>query len=156
MPQEYLTKKGFKKLQGELDHLRNVKRKEVAERLHEVAESSMGEFVEDPEFESAKNEQAFIEGRIRELELMLANAQLISNRKKSNGVVIIGSRVTIKEGRRDPEEYVIVGHAEADPRNGKISHESPLGKALLKNSEGDKVEIKAPDGAFTVKIVQVK
>ncbi|MCH7662419.1 MAG: transcription elongation factor GreA [Chloroflexi bacterium] len=156
MPSEYLTKQGYKKLQDELDQLREVKRKEVADRLHEAAESSLGEFVEDPEFEAAKNEQAFVEGRIRELELTLANATLINHRKKSNGVVQIGSRVIIREGRRNPEEYIIVGHAEADPRNGKISHESPLGSALLEKKEGEKVEIEAPGGSFTVKIVKVK
>lgn len=156
MQPEYLTKKGHKKLQAELDQLRDVRRKEVAERLHEAAESSLGEFVEDPEFEAAKNEQAFVEGRIRELELTLANAQLIDGRKKSNGVVQIGSRVTIREARRNPEEYTIVGHAEADPRNGMISHESPLGSALLSKKEGEKVKIEAPDGAFTVRIVKVK
>jgi len=156
MPPEYLTKQGYKKLQDELEHLREVKRKEVADRLHEAAESSLGEFVEDPEFEAAKNEQAFVEGRIRELELTLANASLINNRKNSNGVVQIGSRVTIREGRRNPEEYTIVGHVEADPRNGKISHESPLGVALLEKKEGEKAVIDAPDGSFTVKIVKVK
>ncbi len=156
MQPEYLTKQGYKKLQDELEHLREVKRKEVADRLHEAAESSLGEFVEDPEFEAAKNEQAFVEGRIRELELTLANASLIDSRKNSNGVVQIGSRVTIREGRRSPEEYTIVGHAEADPRNGKISHESPLGVALLEKKEGEKAVIDAPDGSFTVKIVKVK
>lgn len=156
MQPEYLTKQGYKKLQDELEHLREVKRKEVADRLHEAAESSLGEFVEDPEFEAAKNEQAFVEGRIRELELTLANASLINKRKNNNGVVQIGSRVTIREGRRNPEEYTIVGHAEADPRNGKISHESPLGVALLEKKEGEKAVIDAPDGSFTVKIVKVK
>ena len=156
MPPEYLTKQGYKKLQDELEHLREVKRKEVADRLHEAAESSLGEFVEDPEFEAAKNEQAFVEGRIRELEWTLANASLINKRKNNNGVVQIGSRVTIREGRRNPEEYTIVGHAEADPRNGKISHESPLGVALLEKKEGEKAVIDAPDGSFTVKIVKVK
>ncbi|MDH5506421.1 MAG: transcription elongation factor GreA [Anaerolineae bacterium] len=156
MPPEYLTKKGFNKLQDELDHLRDVKRKEVAERLRDAAESSLGEFVEDPEFEAAKNEQAFVEGRIRELEIILANAQIISTRKNSNGEVLIGSKVTIQEGRRKPEEYQIVGHAEANPREGKISNESPLGKALMDKKEGDKVKVEAPSGAFTVKIVKVK
>lgn len=156
MSPEYLTKAGYNKFQKELDMLRGERRKEVAERLREVAESSLGEFVEDPEFEAAKNEQAFVEGRIRELELILANASLINSRKNTNGVVKIGSKVTIKEGRRTPEEYIIVGHAEADPRNGKISNESPLGKALLDKNEGDKVEIEAPDGSFSVKIVSVK
>jgi transcription elongation factor GreA len=157
MPPEYLTKQGFKKIQEELDHLRNVRRREVAERLREAAENSLGEFVEDPEFESAKNEQAFVEGRIRELEVTLANARLITHKGGSkNGVVEIGSKVTIKEGRQKEEEYIIVGHAEANPREGKISHDSPLGRALLEKKEGDSVKVDAPDGAFTVRIVKVK
>ena len=156
MPPEYLTKQGHKKIQEELDYLRSVRRREVADRLHEAAESTLGEFVEDAEFEAAKNEQSFVEGRIRELELLLANARVITKRRSSNGIVQIGSKVTIQEGRRKPEEYHIVGAAEASPREGKISYESPLGKALMDMKEGDKVEVKAPDGSFTVRIVKVK
>jgi transcription elongation factor GreA len=156
MPPEFLTKEGHRKLEEELKYLRTVKRKEVAERLHEAAESSLGEFVEDPEFEAAKNEQSFVEGRIRELELLLANAKVITKRRKKNGLVEIGSTVIIREGRRKPEEYLIVGAAEANPREGKISHESPLGSALMGAKEGEKVEVEAPSGSFTVKIVEVK
>jgi transcription elongation factor GreA len=156
MSPEFLTKQGYKKLEEELEHLRTTKRREVAARLHEAAESSLGEFVEDPEFEAAKNEQSFVEGRIRELELLLANAQVITKSRKKNGVVEVGNTVVIKEGRRNPEEYLIVGAAEANPREGKISHESPLGSALLGAKPGDKVEVSAPSGAFTVKIVEVK
>ncbi len=156
MPPEFLTRKGYNKLLEELEYLKTDKRKEVAERLHEAAENSLGEFVEDPEFEAAKNEQSFVEGRIRELELILTNAQVISTRRKSNGFVEVGSTVVIKEGRLKPEEYLIVGAAEANPREGKISHESPLGKALLGHKEGEKIEVPAPSGSFTVKIVEVK
>jgi transcription elongation factor GreA len=156
MSPEFLTKKGYKKLEEELEYLRTTKRREVAARLHEAAESSLGEFVEDPEFEAAKNEQSFVEGRIRELELLLANAQVITKSRKKNGVVEVGSTVIIKEGRRNPEEYLIVGAAEANPREGKISHESPLGRALLGAKPGDRVEVSAPSGAFKVKIVEVK
>jgi len=158
MATEYLTKDGYKKLQGELDNLRNVKRKEIAERLREAAENSLGEFVEDPEFEAAKNEQSFVEGRIKELEMILANATLIEEHKgrKKGGPIEIGSRVTIQEGRRKPEEYLIVGAAEANPREGKISHESPLGTALLGKKEGDKTDVQAPSGSFSVRIVNVE
>ncbi|MCL5428755.1 MAG: transcription elongation factor GreA [Chloroflexi bacterium] len=158
MATEYLTKEGQKKLQDELDNLRNVRRKEIAERLREAAENSLGEFVEDPEFEAAKNEQSFVEGRIKELELILANATLIEEHKtkKKGGVVEIGSVVTIQQGRRKPEEYRIVGAAEANPREGKISLESPLGKALLGKKEGDKVDVQAPSGNFSVKLMQVE
>lgn len=156
MSPEFLTKQGYKKLEEELEFLRTTKRREVAARLHEAAESSLGEFVEDPEFEAAKNEQSFVEGRIRELELLLANAKVITKSRKKNGEIEVGSTVVIKEGRRNPEEYLIVGAAEANPREGKISHESPLGRALLGAKPGDKVEVSAPSGAFTVKIVEVK
>jgi transcription elongation factor GreA len=156
MSPEFLTKQGYKKLEEELDYLRTVKRKEVAARLHEAAESSLGEFVEDPEFEAAKNEQSFVEGRIRELELLLANAKVITKSRKKNGQVEVGSTVVIKEGRSNPEEYQIVGAAEANPREGKISHESPLGRALIGAKAGDRVEVSAPSGAFMVKIVEVK
>ncbi len=156
MAPEFLTPEGYKKLQAELDHLRDVRRKEVAQRLHEAAESSLGEFVEDPEFEAAKNEQSFVEGRIRELEILLANAQVITKSRKKAEAVDIGVTVTIREGRRKPEEYYIVGAPEANPRDGKISHESPLGKALMGKKVGDNVEVKAPNGAFTVKVVEIK
>ena len=122
MPPEFLTKEGYDKLAEELDHLRTVRRKEVADRLHEAAEASLGEFVEDPEFEAAKNEQSFVEGRIRELEILLANAQVITKTRKKREQVEVGTTVIIKEGRRSPEEYLIVGAAEANPREGKISH----------------------------------
>ena len=158
MTTEYLTKEGFKKLQDDLDNLRDVKRKEIAVRLHEAAENSLGEFVEDPEFEAAKNEQSFVEGRIKELEIILASATLIkeSPNHKGGGKVEIGSRVTVQEGRRKAEEYRIVGAAEANPREGKISFESPLGQALIGKNEGDQTEISAPSGSFKVKIVKVK
>jgi transcription elongation factor GreA len=157
MATEYLTKDGFKKLQDELDMLRNVRRKEIAERLREAAENSLGEFVEDPEFEAAKNEQSFVEGRIKELEMILANATLIEEHrgKKRGGNIEIGSKVTIQQGRRKEEQYLIVGAAEANPREGKISHESPLGRALLGKKEGDKADIQAPSGSFQVKITKV-
>jgi transcription elongation factor GreA len=156
MASQFLTKEGFKKLEAELDYLRTEKRKEVAQRLHEAAESSLGEFVEDPEFEAAKNEQSFVEGRIRELEILLANAKLIKKKRSKNGEVQIGSTVVIKEGRAKPEEYRIVGAAEANPREGKVSHASPLGEALIGKKAGEKVEVKAPSGSFTVKVVEVK
>ena len=157
MATEYLTKEGHKKLQDEVEFLRNVRRKEIAERLREAAENSLGEFVEDPEFEAAKNEQSFVEGRIKELEMILANATLIEEHKgrKKGGLIEIGSIVTIQEGRRKPEEYRIVGAAEPNPREGKISHESPLGRALMGKKEGDKADIQAPSGSFSVKIMKV-
>lgn len=154
---EYLTKQGFDKLQDELDNLRDVRRKEIAERLHEAAENSLGEFVEDPEFEAAKNEQSFVEGRIKELEILLSTATLIKDKKgkAKDAVVEIGSRVTVREGRRKEEEYRIVGAREANPREGLISHASPLGMALLGKAVDEMAEIEAPSGSFKVKIVKI-
>lgn len=153
MPSSYLTREGYEKLHKELDFLRTDKRREIAERLQEAAED--GELIENAEYEDAKNEQAFVEGRIRELESLLANAHVIDETKQKFDQVQVGCRVTIKEGRRNPEKYFLVGSVEADPRNGRISNESPLGKALLNHKAGDKVKVEAPGGAFTVKIIKI-
>ncbi len=153
MPPSYLTREGYNKLQDQLDHLRTVKRQEVAERLHEAMEG--GELIEDAEYEAAKNEQAFVEGRIQELEILLANARVIEEKGKMD-VVQIAAKVTIQEGKAEPEIYTIVGPAEANPREGRISHESPLGKALLNHRAGETVHVDAPDGSFTVSIIKVE
>ena len=153
MPPSYLTRQGYQKLQEELDHLRTVKRHEVAERLHEAMEG--GELIEDAEYEAAKNEQAFVEGRIQELEMLLANARVIEE-TGTKDVVQIAARVTIKEGDNDPEIYTIVGPAEANPREGRISNESPLGRALMDHRAGDQVTVNAPGGSFSVRIVKVE
>lgn len=147
----YLTKEGFQKLQEELDYLRTVKRQEVAERLHEAMEG--GELIENAEYEAAKNEQAFVEGRIQELEIILAAAHIIEGQNDPT-TVQVGDTVTIQEEGGEPEEYVIVGAAEANPREGKISNESPLGKALLNHRPGDVVTVDAPGGSFKVKILK--
>lgn len=156
MSTQYLTTEGYKKLETELEYLRTDRRKEVAARLREAAENSLGEFVEDSEFESAKNEQAFMEGRIRELEILLSSAELIKKTRKKKEKVEVGCTVVIREGRMEPEEYMIVGAVEASPREGKISNESPLGAAMLGKKVNDKVEVKAPSGSFTVKIIEIK
>ena len=150
----YVTKEGLVKLQEELDHLRNVRRQEVALRLREAMEDG-DELIDNAEYEAAKNEQAFVEGRILELERLVAQAQIIEHDKKSE-TVKIGSIVVIKEGNRKPETFRIVGIAEADPKEGLISNESPLGKALLDKRVGDPVEVDAPDGAFKFKVVKIK
>lgn len=153
MPPSYLTRQGYEKLQDELEYLRTVKRQEVAERLHEAMEG--GELIEDAEYEAAKNEQAFVEGRIQELEMLLANARVIED-KGVMDVVQVAAEVTIQEGDNEPELYTIVGPAEANPREGRISHESPLGRALLNHRAGDVVRVDAPDGSFTVRILKVE
>ena len=153
MPPSYLTRHGYQKLQEELDHLRTVKRQEVANRLHEAMEG--GELIEDAEYEAAKNEQAFVEGRIQELEVLLANARIIEENAVKGEVVQIAAKVTIQEGENLPETYTIVGPAEAHPREGRISNESPLGRALMDHRTGDYVTVDAPGGSFSVRILKV-
>jgi transcription elongation factor GreA len=148
-----MTQEGFDKLQEELKYLRSVKRQEVADRLHEAMDG--GELIEDAEYEAAKNEQAFVEGRIQELEILLANARVIEENTKKD-IVQVGAKVTIQEDGQDPEEYTIVGPVEARPRNGRISNESPLGRALMDHRAGDIVEVEAPGGSFVVRILKVR
>ncbi|MEX0787467.1 MAG: transcription elongation factor GreA [Anaerolineales bacterium] len=149
----YVTADGLKKLEEELETLRTVKRAEVAQRLHEAMED--GELIENAEYEAAKNEQAFVEGRILELDHMIAQAQIIQP-KKSGGVVRIGNTVVVQEGSNPPETFTIVGAAEADPKGGLISNESPLGQSLLERKVGDEVDVKAPAGILRFKIVKLK
>jgi transcription elongation factor GreA len=153
MSTSFLTKDGFLKLQEELEHLRTTKRQEIAERLHEAMEG--GELIENAEYEAAKNEQAFVEGRIKDIEVLLATARVVDETHKAAGSVQVGSKVTIKEEGEKPETYVIVGAAEAMPSEGKISNESPLGKALINHAKGEKVKVEAPAGAFVVEIIKV-
>jgi len=152
MPSSYLTHEGYERLQKELDYLRKEKRNEVAVRLREALED--GELIENAELEAAKNEQSFVEGRIKELEILLSNAKLIDETKKTD-VIQVGSKVKVQEEGYEPEEYVIVGVAESDPRLGRISNESPLGQALLNKKAGDKVKVKAPGGEFEIEILSI-
>jgi len=154
MPPTFLTKEGFEKLQDELEYLRTVKRQEVADRLHEAMEG--GELIENAEYEAAKNEQAFVEGRIQELEMLLATARVIEDDKKRKvDSIQVGSTVTIQEDGYEEETYTIVGAAEANPRDGKISNESPIGKAILNHRAGDEVQVEAPDGSYKVRIIKI-
>src|SRR5512136_31524 len=113
MPTSFLTQEGYNKLQEELDHLRVEKRQEIAVRLHEAMEG--GELIENAEYEAAKNEQAFVEGRIKELEIILATARIIDEAHHDTEAVVVGSKVTVQEEGADPEVYYLVGTAEADP-----------------------------------------
>lgn len=154
MPSTFLTKEGFEKLQDELDYLRTAKRQEVADRLHEAMEG--GELIENAEYEAAKNEQAFVEGRIQELEMLLATARVIENdKKKKVDTIQVGATVTIQEDGFEEETYTIVGAAEANPREGKISNESPMGKAILNHRAGDEVQVETPDGFYKVRILKI-
>jgi transcription elongation factor GreA len=152
MPISYLTREGFEKLQVELDDLRNNRRKEIAVRLQEAMED--GELIENAEYEDAKNEQAFVEGRIKDLELLLATARIIDEGENEQGFIQVGTTVTVQEGENEPETYMIVGPAEADPILGRISNESPIGRALINHKAGDTVKVEAPGGPYTVVIIK--
>lgn len=152
-----VTKEGLKKLKEELENLKNVRRKEVAQRLKEAI--SYGDLSENSEYEEAKNEQAFVEGRIIELERKIKNAKIISEHdiKKVGKEVNIGSHVTVQKvgGGEEAESYTIVGATEANPFEFKISNESPIGKAVLGNLKGDTVKVPTPSGVVEYEIVKV-
>ncbi|OLC54080.1 MAG: transcription elongation factor GreA [Chloroflexi bacterium 13_1_40CM_4_68_4] len=148
---QYVSAEGLKKLQAELEELRTTKRSEVAERIHAAME--FGDFTENSELEQAKNDQAFLEGRIMTLEQMIKNAQVIDE-KARHDLVEVGSKVTVEsEGHK--EQYVIVGSAEASPSNGKISNESPVGRALMGHRPGETVKMNVPAGTIEMKILAV-
>lgn len=148
-----LSPEGLAKLQEELDYLRNVKRKEVAERLKEAR--SHGDLSENSEYDDARNEQAFVEGRIATLENTLRNARIIEERGDTSEVRL-GSKVTLKDLEfGDILEYTLVGSVEADPAKAKISNESPVGRAILGKTKGTTVEVDAPAGAFKYEILEV-
>ena len=150
----YLTPEGFKEYEERLDFLRNVRRQEVAERLRLALEEG-GELVENAEYEDAKNEQAFTEGEIMRLEMILSNAQIIEEGSKDT--VGLGDKVTVQEVGTDVEEvYYLVGAAEANPRAGKISHKSPMGRALMDHHIGDRVVVEAPDGSIKFEIKAIE
>ena len=155
MTKSYLTQAGYEKLQDELEHLRTVRRQEVADRLHEAMADGDAGIDNDAEVDAAKNEQAFVEGRIREVELILSNARIIDEDRVLD-TVEVGAKVIIQENGTEPEKYTIVGAAEANPGNGYISNESPLGKALLGHQAGDEVTVEAPNGTFTVTLLKVE
>lgn len=154
MATSFLTREGFEKLQEELDTLRTQRRQEIAERLHEAMEG--GELIENAEYEAAKNEQAFVEGRIKELEILLATARVVEEIPLADSVQVGATVVIREEGSKVEETYSIVGAAEANPSISKISNESPLGKALINKKTGDKVQVDAPQGSFVVSIVKVE
>jgi len=151
----YLTQEGYEKLQEELDFLRTVRRKEVSDRLREALEDGDAGIDADAECDAARNEQAFVEGKIREIETILSNAEMILDNGK-NDVVAVGAKVTLQEDGMEPETYTILGAVETNPGNGKISNESPLGRALMGHSKGEAVTVKAPNGEFVVTILKVE
>ena len=149
----YLTEEGATNLKAELKELTGPKREALAARLR--AAIQMGDLSENADYIKAKEDQGFLEGRIQELEYILGNAVIIEA-KADNGVVSIGARVTIQEEEYPEETYHLVGATEADPSNGRISHESPIGKALINHKVGDLVEAEAPSGMIKFKILKIE
>lgn len=149
----YLTPEGIEELKEELDELVNVRRPALAERLRKAIRQ--GDLSENADYIMAKEDQAFLEGRIREVKALLSNAVVIEE-SDPTGEVKLGSRVTVVQGDFDPETYHLVGPTESDPGNGKISYESPLGEALLGNRVGDTVRVEAPAGEIKFEIVNIE
>lgn len=149
----FLTPEGYQKLENELDHLKTVRRPEVARAIHEAKMD--GDVSENAGYEEAKRQQAFLEGRIMTIEAMLKNAVIIEPNGSSD-TVTLGSRVTVVEEGWEPETYTIVGSAEADPAGGRISNESPMGKALMDHAPGDCVAFETPGGSVEVEILSIE
>ena len=155
MKEVILTPEGYKKLQQEIDHLRGEKRREVAERIRVARE--FGDIAENAEYDDAKNEQAMLEHKIAQLEERLLSARVITKKEISKDTVSVGSKVRIRDvNARQTFEYNIVGSAEANPAENKLSNESPVGKAIMGMKKGDTVEVAAPRGALKFKILDIK
>ena len=151
----YITEEGLNALQEELEHLRTIGREEIARRIGEA--KADGDISENAGYDEAKNQQAFLEGRILELEQKLKNAVVIQNHDTPADVVELGRSVTICEvGFDDAETYLIVGSAEANPSNGRISNESPMGKSLMGKRVGDRVPVQTPGGQLEFEIITIE
>ena len=150
----YLTPDGENKLQKELEELKGPQRNALARRLRDAIQ--MGDLSENADYHKAKEDQAFLEGRIQELEYILSNAMIVDEKTLRKDIVSVGTHVTIQEGDYSPEVYHLVGAAEADPRSGKISHESPIGKALMDHRVGEVVEASTPGGVIRFKILKIE
>lgn len=150
----FLTEEGAEKMRAELEDLKGPQRDEISKRLREAIQQ--GDLSENADYIKSKEDQGFLEGRIQELEAVLANASIIEEGASADGLVSIGSWVTIQENGNDPEKYHLVGHAEANPREGRISNESPIGVALMGGKEGDKVTVETPGGETIFEILKVE
>lgn len=148
----YLTTEGASKLKSELDHLIKVKRPELSERLRNAI--SMGDLSENADYIMAKEDQAFLEGKILDIQATLREATIIESPGKSDHVQV-GSVLRIAEGDQEPVEFHIVGAKEADPRNGKISYESPLGRALIGKQQGEVAIAETPAGEIKYKVIEI-
>ena len=155
MKEVILTPEGFEKLKSEIDHLRGERRREVAERIRVARE--FGDIAENAEYDDAKNEQAMLEHKIAQLEERLLSARVITKKEISKDAVSVGSKVKLRDiGAKQTFEYKIVGSAEANPAENKLSNESPVGKAILGRKKGDVVEVAAPRGSLKFKILEIK
>lgn len=153
--QEILTQEGYNKIEEEVEYLKTVRRKEVAERIKVAI--SFGDLSENAEYDEAKNEQAQVEERIVKLENILRKAVIIDESQIDSNIVTVGSTVKVYDTDFEEEvEYTIVGSAEADPYNGKISNESPVGRALIGKQKDDEVEVQVPNGVAVYKIVEIR
>jgi transcription elongation factor GreA len=150
--QTYLTPEGEIKLKAELAELTGPRREELAQRLRSAIQ--MGDLSENADYHKAKEDQAFLEGRIQEIESVLRSAIIIE--RKDSDVVSVGAHITVQEDNYEPETYYLVGAKEADPRQGKISNESPIGKALIDHKVGDVVEAETPGGVVKFKILKIE
>ena len=148
----YLTKEGLERLKEERDHLFTVRRHDVAERIQRAKE--MGGTVDNAEYEEAKNDQAYVEGRILTLDTLITNARIIDEDTASD-VVRIGSTVEVEDDKGRKRQYKIMGSTEADPSQGSISNVSPIGKALLGKRPGDVADVSAPAGQIQLKVVSI-
>jgi transcription elongation factor GreA len=152
--EHYLTPEGSKSLKAELEHLKGQARQELAKRLREAIQ--MGDLSENADYHKAKEDQAFLEGRIMELEYVLQNAVIIETNDLPKDVVQIGATVTVQEDDSPEEKYMLVGVKEADPKNGRISNESPVGRVLLDKRVGDVVTVITPGGSYQLKILKIE
>jgi transcription elongation factor GreA len=152
--ESFLTTEGAARLRAELQELIEVKRPEIAHRLREAIK--MGDLSENADYIMAKEDQAFLEGRIQELTQLLSRATIIGDGAAPIGAVSMGSRVTVQESGQDPETFVLVGAKEADPRAGRISNESPLGRALLGKRVGEMAEVETPAGIVRFRVLKIE
>lgn len=150
----YLTQEGFDNIKAELENLKGPARENLSVRLR--AAIQMGDLSENADYIQAKEEQGFLEGRILELEQILRNVVIIDQSVKNREIIDIGAHVTIREGSFPEETYHVVGPKEADPLNGRISHESPIGKALLGHHVGDEVVVDTPGGSVRLNIIKIE
>jgi len=154
MPESFLTPEGAAKAKAELEELTTVRRAALAARLRDAIK--MGDLSENADYIMAKEDQAFLEGRIQELQNLLRTATIVANGSGGTEVVSVGSRVTVREKGEDPETFLLVGVKEADPRSGKISNESPIGKALLGRRVGETAQAETPNGVIRFEILKIE